>query len=97
MRNKIINDEVIQISVKEFGKEIFKEYYKDRVIEFNASDDRGINAVREKITNSAREYVSDVECSDGTKIPPYKIIVLDEADSMTDEAHRTIYMDRGYS
>lgn len=68
------------------GKEIFKEHYRSRVIEFNASDDRGINAVRDKITNEARKYVSEIINADGTKIPGYKIIILDEADSMTDEA-----------
>ena len=68
------------------GREIFKEFFSSRVIEFNASDDRGINAVREKITNEAKKYVSETVSADGTKIPPYKIIILDEADSMTDEA-----------
>ena len=68
------------------GRELFKQYFPTRVIEFNASDDRGINAVREKITNEAKKYVTEIICEDGTKIPPYKIIILDEADSMTDEA-----------
>lgn len=68
------------------GREIFKEHFPTRVIEFNASDDRGINAVREKITNEAKKYVNEIINEDGTKIPPYKIIILDEADSMTDEA-----------
>ena len=68
------------------GREIFKEYFASRVIEFNASDDRGINAVREKISNVAKKYVTEIINEDGTKIPPYKIIILDEADSMTDEA-----------
>lgn len=73
-------------SIIALGKELFKNFYQDRIIEFNASDDRGINAVREKITRSAKQYVSSLESSDGTLIPPYKIIILDEADSMTDEA-----------
>lgn len=68
------------------GREIFKQYHLTRIIEFNASDDRGINAVREKITNEAKKSVSEIICEDGTIIPPYKIIILDEADSMTDEA-----------
>lgn len=68
------------------GRELFKEYFNTRVIEFNASDDRGINAVREKITMEAKKYVSTVICTDGSTIPSFKIIILDEADSMTDEA-----------
>lgn len=65
---------------------IFKEFYSTRVIEFNASDDRGINAVRDKISFEAKKMVSVSRCSDGTMIPPYKVIILDEADAMTDEA-----------
>ena len=68
------------------GREIFKEHFSTRVIEFNASDDRGINAVREKITNEAKKFVTATVSADGTPIPSYKIIILDEADSMTDEA-----------
>jgi replication factor C subunit 2/4 len=63
------------------GREIFGEHFSQRVIEFNASDDRGINAVREKITLEAKKYVHATD-----QIPGYKIIVLDEADSMTEEA-----------
>lgn len=68
------------------GRAIFKEQYSNRIIEFNASDDRGINSVREKITHEAKKYVASMISQDGTEIPSYKIIILDEADSMTDEA-----------
>jgi replication factor C subunit 2/4 len=73
-------------SILTIGREIFKEFFPSRVIEFNASDDRGINAVREKISSEAKKYVNEMTSSDGTIIPPYKIIILDEADTMTDEA-----------
>lgn len=73
-------------SILAIGREIFKEQFPSRVIEFNASDDRGINAVREKISNEAKKYVTEMISQDGSRIPPYKIIILDEADSMTDEA-----------
>lgn len=73
-------------SILAMGREIFKEHFSDRVIEFNASDDRGINAVRDKISNEAKKYVTEMTSQDGSKIPPFKIIILDEADSMTDEA-----------
>jgi replication factor C subunit 2/4 len=68
------------------GREIFGEHFSERVIEFNASDDRGISAVRGKITYEARKYVAEIVKNDGRIIPAYKIIILDEADSMTDEA-----------
>uniref|UniRef100_A0A6C0LQP2 AAA+ ATPase domain-containing protein n=1 Tax=viral metagenome TaxID=1070528 RepID=A0A6C0LQP2_9ZZZZ len=68
------------------GRELFKEEFHNRIVEFNASDDRGINAVREKITHEAKKYVSEMVSQDGTILPAFKIIILDEADSMTDEA-----------
>jgi replication factor C subunit 2/4 len=73
-------------SILAIGRELFKEHFSNRVVEFNASDDRGINSVREKITYEAKKYISEIVQEDGTIIPAYKIIILDEADSMTDEA-----------
>lgn len=68
------------------GREIFGDHYNERVIEFNASNDRGIAAVRDKITNVAKRHACEIIKEDGTVIPHFKIIILDEADAMTDEA-----------
>ena len=73
-------------TIRALGRELFKEHFTNRVIEFNASDDRGINAVREKITGEARKLSTEAPCNDGSTIPAFKIIILDEADAMTDEA-----------
>jgi replication factor C subunit 2/4 len=65
------------------------ENFRDRVLELNASDDRGIAIVREKIKNFARQTPrAQTIASDGKAYPcpPYKIIILDEADSMTQDA-----------
>lgn len=63
--------------------------FRSRVLELNASDERGISIVREKIKNFARQTPrAQAIASDGNTYPcpPYKIIILDEADSMTQDA-----------
>ena len=62
------------------------ELFPSRVFELNASDDRGINAVRQKIKYYARLAAGAKTLEDGRKTPAFKIIILDEADSMTREA-----------
>lgn len=66
--------------------------YKSRVLELNASDERGISIVRQKIKNFARLTVSNASKEDlaNYPCPPYKIIILDEADSMTNDAQSAL-------
>jgi len=64
------------------AKQIFKKEFKNRVFEFNASDERGINVVRTKIKNIAKLSFN----SNNPKIPNWKLIILDEADVMTYDA-----------
>lgn len=71
------------------GKELFgPKIFHERVIELNASDERGIGIVRDKIVKFAMSAIGakdpDYLC------PNYKIIVLDEADAMTTEAQSAL-------
>lgn len=60
----------------------------ERILELNASDDRGINVVRTKILNFARESLGNPDAKYPS--PPFKIIILDEADAMTKEAQSAL-------
>lgn len=67
------------------AKKLFGSHFSNRVLELNASDDRGINIVRTKIMNFAKKKICDMD-----DLPPFKIIILDEADAMTTEAQSAL-------
>lgn len=66
---------------------------RTRVLELNASDERGIKVVRDKIKNFAQGVVSNAGVASSTNTypcPPFKIIVLDEADAITTDAQTAL-------
>ncbi|XP_061593334.1 replication factor C subunit 4 [Cololabis saira] len=72
------------------AKELYgPQLYRQRVLELNASDERGIQVIREKVKNFAQLTVSGTR-PDGKPCPPFKIIILDEADSMTGPAQAAL-------
>jgi replication factor C small subunit len=65
------------------SKEILGDRWKDYTLELNASDERGINMVRERVKKFSRFAGLDTEI-------PFKIIILDEADEMTSDAQTAL-------
>lgn len=62
--------------------EFFGENWRDNFLELNASDERGIDVIRNKVKDFARtKAIGDV---------PFKIIYLDECDALTSEAQQAL-------
>ena len=64
------------------SRDMFGELKRDVILELNASDDRGISVVRNQIKNFANKK--------GLSNTPFKIMLLDESDSMTREAQNAM-------
>jgi len=69
------------------SRDLFGDIWRSRILELNASDERGIAVVRDKIKTFSQQTVSN---SSSTKVPPFKIVILDEADSMTKDAQSAL-------
>ncbi|XP_074988194.1 replication factor C subunit 4 isoform X2 [Caretta caretta] len=76
---------ILALARELYGPELFRQ----RVLELNASDERGIQVIREKVKIFAQLTVSGSR-SDGKVCPPFKIVILDEADSMTSAAQAAL-------
>ncbi|XP_017760852.1 PREDICTED: replication factor C subunit 4 [Eufriesea mexicana] len=71
------------------ARQLFGSLYRERILELNASDERGIQVVRNKIKTFAQLTPGGMR-DDGKNCPSFKIIILDEADSMTNAAQAAL-------
>lgn len=64
------------------ARNLFKDMWRQNFLELNASDERGIDIIRNKVKDFARtRAIGDV---------PFKIIYLDECDALTREAQQAL-------
>jgi len=64
------------------ARDLYGEGFREYIMELNASDERGIDVVRETVKTFARvRSIGEV---------PFKIMILDEADNMTADAQQAL-------
>ncbi|MCL6500980.1 MAG: replication factor C small subunit [Candidatus Pacearchaeota archaeon] len=63
------------------AKTLFREAWHENFLELNASDERGIDVIRQKVKSFARTKAFS---------GPFKIIFLDESDALTKEAQQAL-------
>ncbi|MEM2093091.1 MAG: replication factor C small subunit [Candidatus Bathyarchaeia archaeon] len=64
------------------ARDLYGDNYREYIMELNASDERGIDVVRETVKTFARiKSIGEI---------PFKIMILDEADNMTADAQQAL-------
>jgi replication factor C small subunit len=63
-------------------RDLYGDGYREHIMELNASDERGIDVVRETVKTFARaRSIGEI---------PFKVMILDEADNMTSDAQQAL-------
>ena len=70
-------------SILALSRDLYGPGYKNFTLELNASDERGIDIIREKVKNFARTAAIASPVS-------FKILIMDEADSLTSAAQHAL-------
>jgi replication factor C small subunit len=70
-------------SILALAQDLYGPSYRSFTLELNASDERGIDVVRDKVKNFARTAAISSEV-------PFKILIMDEADSLTSAAQHAL-------
>ena len=64
------------------ARELYGDRWRENVLELNASDERGIQVIRQRV----KEYARTIALGE----IPFKMIILDEADNMTADAQQAL-------
>ncbi|AEA13507.1 replication factor C small subunit [Thermoproteus uzoniensis 768-20] len=64
------------------ARELYGDAWRENTLELNASDERGINVIRERVKEFARTAPVGKA--------PFKLVILDEADNMTSDAQQAL-------
>ncbi|MCJ7730803.1 replication factor C small subunit [Candidatus Bathyarchaeota archaeon] len=70
-------------SILALARDLYGPGYKNFILELNASDERGIGIIREKVKNFARTAAIASSVS-------FKILIMDEADHLTSDAQHAL-------
>lgn len=68
------------------AKHYYKEDFYNMIMIFNASEERGIETVR----NRVKQFVTTNGLPENPSTPRFKLIILDEIDAMTEDAQATL-------
>lgn len=69
-------------SILAIAKHYYKEDFHNMILVLNASEERGIETVRNRI----KQFVTTSGLPENKNTPPFKLIILDEIDAMTEDA-----------
>lgn len=74
------------------AKLLYGKYFKDTVLELNASDDRGIKTINSGVISNFCHFKLPYTDEDKNKYCKHKLIILDESDNMTEKVLPIISM-----
>ena len=73
------------------AKQIYGDKYSENVLELNASDDRGLSIINNTIYPFCKKKTSCInDDNKNSKYPTHKLVILDEADSITPKAQNLL-------
>lgn len=72
------------------AKQIYGDKYDENVLELNASDDRGLSIINNTIYPFCKKKTSCLNGKNSENYPNHKLVILDEADSITPKAQNLL-------